>query len=160
LAECLRVLRTFGVHFLVGEVPLDDPTLEPLRLGGPGETWICRPPPPTAPPPPAATRRGARRPAATTRSGGCPGFATAGGAPGVATAEVAGGTVHIVEEKPEGLVLETDSAGEGLLVVNDSFFPGWLAYVDGVSTDIVRVNGLVRGVPVAQGKHRVVMRYA
>ncbi len=40
------------------------------------------------------------------------------------------------------------------LVVNDSFFPGWQATIDGHTTRIYRTNGLVRGVVVPAGEPR------
>lgn len=45
------------------------------------------------------------------------------------------------------------------LVVNDRFARNWIAAVDGAPTPIYRTNGIVRGVLVPQGHHRVTMRY-
>ncbi len=162
LPECLRILRTFGVRFLMGDVPLDDPGLELLRGGGAGRTWIYR----LAAPAPraylATSVQAVGGVGEALRWIAAPAFVPGvdAAAEGIASTTPAGGSVRIVEEEPERLVLEADTAGEALLVVNDSFFPGWLADVDGVSTDITRVNGLVRGVPLTAGKHRIVMRYA
>jgi len=46
-----------------------------------------------------------------------------------------------------------------LLVLNDSFFPGWSAHVDGIAAEIRRANYLSRGVFVARGEHQVRFRY-
>ena len=46
-----------------------------------------------------------------------------------------------------------------LLVLNDSFFPGWSARVDGVAAEIRRANFLSRGVFVPRGQHQVRFLY-
>lgn len=47
----------------------------------------------------------------------------------------------------------------GVLVLTDVFYPGWRAYVDGKRTEVLRVNGLVRGIVLQEGTHTVVFRY-
>lgn len=49
--------------------------------------------------------------------------------------------------------------GAGLLVVEDSYYPGWQATLDGKQTKIVPVNISQRGVVVPKGNHTVRMRY-
>jgi hypothetical protein len=46
-----------------------------------------------------------------------------------------------------------------LLVVSQAWFPGWSASVDGERAPVVRVDGLVQGVPVPPGAHTVTLRY-
>jgi hypothetical protein len=48
----------------------------------------------------------------------------------------------------------------GLLIVNNSFFPGWQATVDGEPTALLRANGIVSGVEVPAGSHQIVVRYS
>jgi uncharacterized membrane protein YfhO len=47
----------------------------------------------------------------------------------------------------------------GVLVLADQFSPGWEAHVDGVATPIVRVNAILRGVPLTPGAHEIVFAY-
>lgn len=47
----------------------------------------------------------------------------------------------------------------GLLVVSDTWFPGWEAMIDGQRAKILRVNGFLRGVLVPEGIHQVEMLY-
>jgi len=47
----------------------------------------------------------------------------------------------------------------GLLVIGDTFLPGWQATIDGNPAEILRVNGVVRGLRVPPGRHRVLLRY-
>lgn len=49
--------------------------------------------------------------------------------------------------------------GPAFIVVNDRFDPHWVATIDEEPTRIYRVNGLVRGVLVPPGAHRIRMRY-
>ena len=56
-------------------------------------------------------------------------------------------------------MVDTSSSGRALLVLTDSWFPGWKATVDGREVPIERVDYLIRGVPVPAGAHRVEFRY-
>jgi uncharacterized membrane protein YfhO len=47
-----------------------------------------------------------------------------------------------------------------VLVVTDSYYPEWIATVDGVTEPIIPVNLLFRGVVVPPGRHVVEMSYA
>jgi uncharacterized membrane protein YfhO len=47
----------------------------------------------------------------------------------------------------------------GLLVVSDTFYPGWTAFVDGKQTPIYEVFGAFRGIVAGAGDHRVKMLY-
>jgi uncharacterized membrane protein YfhO len=47
----------------------------------------------------------------------------------------------------------------GMVILSDTFFPGWRAYVDGVPARIYEVNEAMRGVVVPAGDHKLTMRY-
>ena len=51
--------------------------------------------------------------------------------------------------------LKTKTSKPGLLVVSDTFYPGWKAFVDGRESPLVKVNHFMRGVVVGQGDHEV-----
>jgi hypothetical protein len=56
--------------------------------------------------------------------------------------------------------VRVDAPGAGLLVLKDSYFPGWQASVNGQAAEVVRVNGLVRGVVIpGPGQYEVEMVY-
>ena len=59
----------------------------------------------------------------------------------------------------DAIVLEASAATDGVLVVNEAWYPGWRAWVDGRETSVVRANGLVRAVALPAGRHRVTMRF-
>jgi hypothetical protein len=58
--------------------------------------------------------------------------------------------------------VEVDAAcPEGcLLVLTDLYYPGWRVRVDGSEREILRVNGIFRGVELDAGSHRVAFRFA
>jgi uncharacterized membrane protein YfhO len=47
----------------------------------------------------------------------------------------------------------------GVLVVTDTFGPGWQATVDGAATPVAPVDLAFRGVVLPAGPHAVVLRY-
>jgi hypothetical protein len=47
----------------------------------------------------------------------------------------------------------------GLVIVSDSYYPGWRAQVDGKSATLWNVNTVIRGVVVPAGTHHIVMNY-
>jgi uncharacterized membrane protein YfhO len=48
----------------------------------------------------------------------------------------------------------------GLLVVADSWMPGWTAHVDGLDVPILRANNAQRVIPIYQpGQHTITMDY-
>jgi hypothetical protein len=70
-----------------------------------------------------------------------------------------GEQVQLTAEGSDRLSIDARLDRPGLLVVNDSWFEGWRAQVDGAPAPILRVNGLVRGVWLGSGRHVVRMSY-
>ena len=65
----------------------------------------------------------------------------------------------ISDYKPNYVAIELDTEDIGMLVLSDTYFPGWLAKVDGNEAKIYRVNGVMRGVFVEPGHHKVEFTY-
>jgi hypothetical protein len=57
------------------------------------------------------------------------------------------------------LSIEIWSAKEGVLVVSDTYYPGWVAQVNGRDSPIFEVNGAFRGLHVPSGTTRIEMTY-
>jgi len=69
-------------------------------------------------------------------------------------------TGRILEEVPDRLKIEVDAPDTGYLVVNDVYYPGWRASLDGARVSILRANYAFRAVPVPAGRHGVEMWFA
>ncbi len=67
--------------------------------------------------------------------------------------------VAIVDESPDRVAIDATAGSPALLVLTDTYFPGWVAEVDGVPAEIVRADHAFRGVLLDAGTHRVVFRY-
>lgn len=67
--------------------------------------------------------------------------------------------VSILRRFPTEMVVETKTDKVSMLVFSEMSYPGWTATVDGVETELLRVNYNLRGVQVAAGDHRVELRY-
>ena len=59
----------------------------------------------------------------------------------------------------DALSFRVDAPEPGWVVVNEAYYPGWVAEVDGRPAPIERANGLVRALPVPAGTHAVTMRF-
>jgi uncharacterized membrane protein YfhO len=68
--------------------------------------------------------------------------------------------VDVEDYRADEVRLGVQSPGPGLLVLKDIYAPGWQAQIDGQPTRVLRVDGLVRGVAIAQaGQHEIVFQY-
>lgn len=67
--------------------------------------------------------------------------------------------VYIKEYGNNRVVIVADAEESGILVLTDTYYPGWKAYVDGRPAKIYRVNGLVRGVFLLKGEHTIIYKY-
>lgn len=59
----------------------------------------------------------------------------------------------------DDLEFEIDAPSAGFVVVNEAYYPGWRAFVDGRETSILRANAFVRAIAVREGRHQVQMRF-
>ncbi len=69
------------------------------------------------------------------------------------------GRIHTIERAPEVVRIDAESTGPGLLTVNDAFWPGWRAWIDGQETSVLAADLVVRAVRWPAGRHTLVMRY-
>jgi hypothetical protein len=69
------------------------------------------------------------------------------------------GRVSVTDRSNASVAIRAQLARPGLVVLNDSFAPGWSVQVDGRDAHPVRVNDVMRGVAVGAGAHAVVWRY-
>ena len=68
-------------------------------------------------------------------------------------------TVRATRDEPGRWRLQTSGPGSSLVVVAESWFPGWRASVDGKRAPVLLADGAFLGVPVGPGDHEVVLEY-
>ncbi len=80
-------------------------------------------------------------------------------APALETCSNEDDSVQVPVHEPNMIHLQARMECRGMVIVSDSFFPGWRATVDGKSTPIFEVDGGVRGIVVEKGAHEIYMKY-
>ena len=76
-----------------------------------------------------------------------------------ASAKQSPGTARLVVERAGRLEIAVDAPTRQLLVVSESYHPGWQASVDGLPQKVLRVNGDFLGCVVGPGKQTVVLEF-
>lgn len=71
-----------------------------------------------------------------------------------------GGTARIASWSPDRVEIEVESRQGGMLVLHETYYPGWVAEIDGRRSRILRADVLFRGVEVPPGRRTVVFRFA
>jgi hypothetical protein len=70
-----------------------------------------------------------------------------------------GDVVRLLAREANRLVVEADLRCRGMVIVGETYFPGWKARVDGSPAAIYEVYGALRGVVVDGGRRRIEMVY-
>ncbi|MHB1133042.1 MAG: oligosaccharide flippase family protein [Chloroflexota bacterium] len=71
----------------------------------------------------------------------------------------AGSRALVADYRPTKVTVAAEMAADGLLVLADTYFPGWKALVDGEPAEILRADGNFRAVYLPAGRHEVVFSY-
>lgn len=87
------------------------------------------------------------------------GPAGTGGVAGVAEGPVVHGTVAVSDPSNARVLMRATLDRRGLVVLNDSWAPGWSVTVDGKPAPVLRVDDVMRGVAVPAGSHRIEWSY-
>jgi hypothetical protein len=67
--------------------------------------------------------------------------------------------VILADHQPDRVLIRARMSCKGMVVLSDTFFPGWEARIDGAPAAIYEVNGAMRGVVVPAGSHAIAMQY-
>ena len=70
-----------------------------------------------------------------------------------------GDNASITGHDPDRVVIDAELACRGIVVLSDTWFPGWRATIDGREAAIYAVDGMARGVTAERGRHSIVMEY-
>lgn len=65
----------------------------------------------------------------------------------------------ILEYSPNSVTIRATLLEEGYLVLGDTFYPGWNAYVDGKKSKVLKTNYILRSVFLEKGEHIVKFVY-
>jgi hypothetical protein len=162
LDDQLHLLRVLGVRFLTGEQPLDSADLQLVEAAGRTRAWIyrLRDPGPTV----YLAHRAryassfAEAVQAMSQANFRPGEdAILMSVAGAATPAFVSGQISAESISSEALRVDVEADGPGLLVVEDSLFPGWRAEIDGHLAAMLPANVIGRAVAVPAGRHRIDM---
>jgi hypothetical protein len=67
--------------------------------------------------------------------------------------------IKLIEYKDGYCEVDVDAHKDGFLIFSENYYPGWYVYADGKSKDLLEINGLVQGVFLEKGRHRIVFKY-
>ncbi len=68
-------------------------------------------------------------------------------------------TAVLTRDRLNEIAIAVTTPRPAVLVLNDSWAPGWKAWVDGRTERMLQVNSVFRGVVVPVGRHEIVFRY-
>lgn len=69
-------------------------------------------------------------------------------------------SIKLTKYTPNYLSYDSKSTKDGLAVFSEIYYPkGWIATIDGVETDIIRANYVLRGLKVPAGEHKIEFRF-
>jgi uncharacterized membrane protein YfhO len=65
-------------------------------------------------------------------------------------------SVEIKDYSPAKVILNIIAPSNGILVLSDTFYPGWKAHVDQEETEIMKANTVMRAIIIPKGEHLVI----
>jgi uncharacterized membrane protein YfhO len=68
-------------------------------------------------------------------------------------------SVEINDYSSKKVILNINTPSMGILVLSDTFYPGWKAFVDWEETEIMKANTVMRAIIIPKGKHMVKFVY-
>ena len=65
----------------------------------------------------------------------------------------------MIGQTTDTLSMNVRLAADGIVVVSQSYANGWRAYVDDKPANLFLTDGILQGVPVAAGAHKIELKY-
>lgn len=79
--------------------------------------------------------------------------------PTLATCDDSKDAVSIASFAPDAIEYRATLACKGMVVMSETWYPGWFATVDGKAAEIYEADGAIRGIVVDAGSHTIALRY-
>jgi uncharacterized membrane protein YfhO len=73
----------------------------------------------------------------------------------IASKEPFAGSINSVDYSANRVLLRTRANKSGFLILSDTYYPGWKAFVNGKEVPVVKVDHIIRGVFLKEGEHEV-----
>jgi hypothetical protein len=70
------------------------------------------------------------------------------------------GKITIQKDEPGELTFQSDGGTAGFLMIADTWYPGWVATIDGKPVIISHADYVFQGFPIEKGSHQVELRYS
>lgn len=70
-----------------------------------------------------------------------------------------GSTAQFISYQPLRVSIQASMDSNGFLLLNDTWYPGWKAFVDKKETEIYRANFIFRAIALTKGKHKIEFIY-
>lgn len=67
--------------------------------------------------------------------------------------------VKIISYKENEVLIYVNTENDGLLILTDNYYPGWIATIDGKKSEIIKTDHTFRGVIVPKGEHNVEFKF-
>lgn len=68
-------------------------------------------------------------------------------------------TIKGIDWQPNHVRIETDAPMGGFVMVSQTWYPEWRAWVDGKPTPVMRANGALQGIVLHSGARKIELRY-
>jgi hypothetical protein len=75
--------------------------------------------------------------------------------PGIVPHDQVDASARIVSYRTDDVTIEARASAPGILVLSDTWYPGWKAEIDGSPAAVLRANHTMRAVVVPEGTHTV-----
>jgi len=69
------------------------------------------------------------------------------------------GSAHIIEEHARMIRLQVQTTAPAMVILADTYYPGWYASLNGIQVPIYPVNINARGITIPSGSHTLTFSY-
>ena len=66
---------------------------------------------------------------------------------------------QITKDDSDSIEIQTNTNGNSLMVISDSFYPGWQATIDNQKTEILAADANWQAIFLPEGNHQITMSY-